>query len=192
MNRIGIFAIGLVCGAALLALPRIAGHLRHVVRGHGMEATANGRVHTEEKFSFVAQGPMERVMPLFGADKERVWSPGWHPEFVYPSPATDVRGMVFTVTHDHLQSVWVNTELDWKGGRAQYVYLIPDALVTVITLTLKPEGDGTRVEVEYDRTALSPETDSHVRHMAEGDRSSGPDWEKQINAYLSKTEKQRE
>jgi hypothetical protein len=101
-------------------------------------------------------------------------------------PAADEEGMVFTVAHDHLKAAWVNTEFDLKNGRIQYVYMIPDVLVTVITLRLRPEGDHTQVEVEYDRTALSPEADAHVRHMAEGDRTSGPEWEKQVNGYLER------
>jgi hypothetical protein len=66
----------------------------------------------------------------------------------------------------------------------QYVYVIPDALVTVITLRLTLQGQQTHVEVEYDRTALNSEADGHVRRMAEQDRGSGPEWEKQINGYL--------
>jgi hypothetical protein len=83
----------------------------------------------------------------------------------------------------------VNTQFDLKNGRIQYVYVIPDALVTVITLQLKPDGDQTHVEVAYDRTALSAEADSHVHHMAEGDRNSGPEWEKQVNDYLGSSRK---
>jgi hypothetical protein len=43
------------------------------------------------------------------------------------------------------------------------------------------------VDVQYDRTALSAEADAHVQHMAEQDRTSGPDWEKQVNEYLEKS-----
>ena len=93
--------------------------------------------------------------------------------------------MVFTVAHQHFRAVWVNTAFDLKNGRIQYVYTIPDALVTVITLNLTPQGQQTRVEVEYDRTALSAEADGHVRHMAEGDRKSGPEWEQQVNQFLA-------
>ena len=64
---------------------------------------------------------------------------------------------------------------------------VPDALVTVITLRLTRDGKQTRVAVAYDRTALSADADSHVRHMAEGDKSSGPDWEKQVNEYLARS-----
>ena len=190
MRGVALLLLGAACGVAGMAiLPRAVAHLHAALRvRHGGQATmaGSGRVHTEEKFAFVAHGTMEEVAPLFGAEKERVWSPGWNPQFVHPLPAADETGMVFTVAHDHLRAVWVNTELDLKKGRVQYVYVIPDALVTVITLRLTPQGQQTYVAVEYDRTALSAEADGHVRHMAEQDRSSGPEWEKQTNAYLGK------
>jgi hypothetical protein len=82
--------------------------------------------------------------------------------------------------------VWVNTEFDLKNGRVQYVYVVPDALATVITLQLTPQRNETHVEVEYARTALSAEADEHVRHMAEQDRSAGTEWERAVNEYLEK------
>ena len=115
-----------------------------------------------------------------------MWSPDWNPQFLYPLPAADARGMVFTVTHGHQKSVWVNTQLDWKNGRVQYVYVIPDVLATLITLELTAEGDKTRVDVEYERTALSADADEHVRKMAEKDRAAGPEWEKQVNGWLQR------
>jgi hypothetical protein len=180
-----LFVAGAICGVLLMAIPRVVAHLHAAMRG-GSAAMSSGRVHTEEKFAFTAKGTMVEVAPLFGADKERVWSPGWNPKFIHPVPAADEQGMVFSVAHDHLKSVWVNTELDLQNGRIQYVYVIPDALATVITLRLKPDGNQTQVEVDYERTALSAEADGHVRHLAEGDRASGPEWEKQVNEYLAK------
>lgn len=181
-----LFVVGAVCGAAIMALPRVVTHLHAALRGHrgGSVTPGAARAHTEEKFVFTANARMGDVAPLLGADKERVWSPQWNPQFIHPLPAVDEQGMVFTVAHDHLNSVWVNTEFDAMNGRIQYVYVIPDALVTVITLRLTPQGERTQVEVEYDRTALSAEADAHVRHFAEGDRKSAPDWEKQMNGYL--------
>jgi hypothetical protein len=54
---------------------------------------------------------------------------------------------------------------------------------------MKAVGKRTGVEVTYERTALSAEADEHARHMAEGDRGSGPEWEKQVNGYLEKSRK---
>jgi hypothetical protein len=185
MKGAWLFVAGAVCGLLLMAMPKVMAHLYAAVHGGGAAPGAE-RMHTEEKFVFIARAPMAEVAPLFGAERERVWSPGWNPKFVHPVPAADKQGIVFTVAHDHLKSVWVNTEFDTKNGRIQYAYLIPDALVTVITLQLTPQGDHTQVEVQYDRTALSAEADAHVRHMAEADRTSGPDWEKHVNEYLAK------
>jgi len=183
-----LFVLGAVCGVVAMAIPRSFSRLHAALLGThgGMALPGAERVHTEEKFAFTARAPMGEVTPLFGADKERVWSPGWNPQFIHPFPAADEQGMVFTVAHDHLKSVWVNTEFDQKNGRIQYAYVIPDVLVTVITLQLTPHGNHTLVEVQYDRTALSVEAAAHVRHMAEGDRDEGPNWEKLVNGYLER------
>ena len=188
MKGVWLFVIGAISGAVVMALPRVVAHLHAALRGESVSHQAPGtrRAHTEEKFAFTAHAPMEQVAPLFGADKERVWAPGWDPHFVHPAPASDDEGMIFTVAHGHSKSVWVNTEFDLKAGRVQYVYVIPDAMVTRIRLKLTPEGNQTRVEIEYDRTALSEEGNEHVQHMAKQDRSSGPDWENQVNGYLER------
>ena len=185
MKAILLFIFGTICGLAL-ATPAVSAHLHLLLSAIRGVRVGQGetRAHTEEKFAFTANAQMERVAPLFGADKERAWAPMWDPQFIYPSSAKDVPGMVFTVAHHHLQAAWVNTEFDIANGRIQYVYMVPEIMVTLITLRLQPHGKQTLVEVEYDRTALSPGADARVREMAQQDRVSGPEWEYQINQYL--------
>ena len=142
--------------------------------------------HTEATFHFTAAAPMAEVAPLFGAEREKLWSPDWDPRFVYPAAAADQAGMVFTVRHGDSDAVWVNTQLDLARGVVQYVYVIPDALTTLITLHLRPDGARTRVEVTYARTALNPYANPRVQRLADGDRKAGPEWERQINDYLRK------
>ncbi len=93
----------------------------------------SSRARTEERFTFIAHAVMEQVAPLFGADKERVWSPKWSPKFIQSAPGGDMPGMVFAVRHGELEATWVNTAFDLTQGRIQYAYVIPDALITVIT-----------------------------------------------------------
>lgn len=186
MKSVALLVLGTICGLVLVMLPTVATHL-HMIRSaiHGAQPSVGSpRAHTEEKFAFNANATIEHVAPLFGADRERVWAPKWNPQFIYPSPATDVRGMVFTVAHHHLQAAWVNTEFDLANGRVQYVYVIPEIMLTMITIKLQPNGTQTKVEVEYDRTALAPEADARIKEMAQQDRTSGPEWEHQINQYL--------
>lgn len=187
MRGMVIFAIGFVLGIAAIVVPRVAGadlvaHLHH----HFAKRSDAPLARAETKFEFVANGSMDKVAPLMGADRERVWAPGWSPHFIFPKPATDQQGMVFTVAHGPYSVPWVNTEFDLPNGRVQYVYVIPDTLVTVITIRMTPERDKTHVNVEYDRTALNAEANDHVRQLAEHDAKSGPEWKGQIDGWLAK------
>ncbi len=142
-------------------------------------------LHTREQFSLVANAPFEAAWPLFGADKERAWAPDWEPDFLWPEKAFDQEGMVFKVRHADQNAVWVNTAFDRMARRIQYVYVIPDVVVTVITLKLVADGDSTRVDVVYERTALLHAANAIVKQMASRDRLAGKEWSQQINAHLS-------
>ena len=144
-----------------------------------------GLQHTREQFSLVANAPFEVAWPLFGAHKERAWAPDWEPAFLWPEKAFDQEGMVFTIRQAPKNAVWVNTAFDAAARRIQYVYLIPDVVVTVITLKLTPDGHATNIEVVYERTALTEAANQRVREMAVCDSVAGKEWSRQINAHLS-------
>jgi hypothetical protein len=181
-----MFALGVTAGVVAVMTPRHLMPFNNAYSPIRLSVSAVALAHTEEKFEFVAKGPMKAVGPLFGAERERDWAPEWNPEFVFPTPAADVRGMVFTVKHGDLNATWVNTAFDLNVGRVQYAYVIPEKMVTLITIQLTPQGSSTHVAVEYERTALSADANEHVRHLAENDGKAGPEWEKQINEALEK------
>jgi hypothetical protein len=141
-------------------------------------------VHTREQFDFMVNAPIDIAWPLFGADGERAWAADWHPTFVWPATAVDVVGMVFKVAQGKQTAVWVNTAFGRMANRIQYVYVLPDVLVSVITLGLKPTEESTHVQVTYERTALADAANNAVRKMAERDRISGPQWSRQIERLL--------
>ena len=126
------------------------------------------------------------MAPLFGADEERKWAPDWNPRFIYPIPAHDQRGMVFTVPKGQFTSVWVNTAFDLAAGHIQYAYVLNDAMATLIDIHLTREsGQKTAVTVVYERTALMPEANEHVQHFADEDAGAGKEWGDAINAYFA-------
>ena len=147
--------------------------------------SGSGLLHTREQFSLVANAPFEIAWPLFGADRERAWAPDWEPVFLWPEKAFDKEGMVFIIRQGTKNAVWVNTVFDPTAKRIQYVYIIPDVVVTVITLLLTPAMETTGIDVVYERTALVAAANEIVKDMAMRDRVAGSDWSRQINAHLS-------
>ncbi|MGB8768099.1 MAG: hypothetical protein WCC92_00675 [Candidatus Korobacteraceae bacterium] len=152
--------------------------------------TGTAPLHTRTEFSFTVDAPFEQVVPLFGANEERKWSSGWNPQFVYPTPAHDQQGMVFTVAHGQFTSVWVNTAFDLAAGHIQYAYVLNNAMAVLIDIHATPQGpQKTAVTVVYERTALMPEANEHVQHFAKGDAGAGKEWGDAMNAYVAKAGK---
>ena len=141
-------------------------------------------LHTREQFSFVMNTAAEIAWPLFGAEGERAWAPGWDPSFIWPREPTDREGMVFKISHELGTAIWVNTLLDRAAGRVQYVYVIPEVVLTVISLHLVPAGHSSRLNVTYERTALNESARDRVQDLARGDRTAGAEWSAQIDRYL--------
>ena len=149
-------------------------------------ADSANRAHVRNSFEFVVQAPLKSAIPLFGANAERSWAgKDWDPQFIYPIPAVDVVGAVFTNRHASHQVFWVNTAFDIEGRRVQYVYFIGDLMVTTIDLTFFPlDSARTKVHVVYERTSLSAAADDEVKKLGSLDRERGAEWDKAINASL--------
>jgi hypothetical protein len=141
-------------------------------------------LHTREQFSFVANAPLDVAWPLFGAEGERAWAPGWDPAFIWPSETNDREGMVFRISHSLGTAIWINTAFDPVSRRIQYVYVIPEVVATVISLHLRSLGEETEVAVAYERTALSETANDQVRTLAEGDKTARDEWTRQIDMHL--------
>lgn len=149
-------------------------------------ASQQSLAHVSNSFAFTLDASLKDAAPLFGPEGERVWAgDDWNPQFVFPVPARDVEGAVFTVRHGKHSAVWVNTLFDLKAGHMQYVYVLADLLVTTIDVRLHAAGAmRTAVEVTYVRTALRPEANEHVAVLGKHDLDQGKVWESAIHAYL--------
>jgi hypothetical protein len=171
----------------LLGVAIVAGVLHYRFERMGRLGMSEGQLaHARSEFTFTVKAPMAEAFPLFGAEGERRWAgPHWEPQFVCPNPAKDVEGAVFRVQHGHHAATWVNTAFDAQAGHAAYVYVIDGKLATRIDVRLSPiDATTTRVHVMYERTALDPSVNSDVAEMAQKDSKMGPEWERDIAAYL--------
>jgi len=151
-------------------------------------AASEPRLHTQTSFDLLVHASYAVTAPLFGPEGERPWAgKHWDPQFIHPQPAADVEGAVFTIQHGAVHATWVNTLFDVEGRHFQYVYFIPDIMVTVIDVRFKPAGtDSTAVHVVYTRTAVTTEGNEHVTAMTDGDKKAGKEWQEAIDEYLAK------
>lgn len=143
-------------------------------------------MHAQTTFTLSVHAPYEKALPLFGPEGERAWAgKHWNPLFVWPQPARDIEGAVFTIQHGPFTAVWINTAFDTQSGHLQYVYVIPEIMATTIDLHLHPDGNTTHVTVTYTRTALTLQGNAHVESMTEGDRKAGPEWQHALDTLLA-------
>jgi len=156
---------------------------------HHLRGSWGGPVaHVRNEFEFTVHAPYQIVAPLFGPEGERGWAgEHWDPRFLYPQPAQDTQGAVFTIRHGHHHAVWINTAFDTAARHFQYAYFIPDVMVVLIDVRFaEPDAENTNVRVAYERTALNPEANQRVKEMGDGDRNGGKEWGTAINEYLMK------
>jgi hypothetical protein len=143
--------------------------------------------HISTSFKFVVHAPYAMTAPLFGPNGERAWAgKDWDPKFIHPQPPSDVEGAVFTVRDGPLTKVWVNTVFNLDARHIQYVYFLPELLVTTIDVRFKIIDAGTtQVNVVYTRTALTPAGNEQVSRMSEFDRKASHEWQQAIGNYLA-------
>jgi hypothetical protein len=151
-------------------------------------ATKEALLRIQTQFDFQVTAPYAVTAPLFGPEGERAWAgKDWDPQFIYPQPAKDVEGAVFTINHGSRTATWVNALFDVEGRHFHYIYFLPEVMVTEIDVrftTLNPNN--TDVHVVYTRTALTDEGNEHVRAMSEHDKTAGIEWQQSIENYLAR------
>ena len=145
-------------------------------------------LHLTASFDLAVHASYAVAAPLFGPEGERSWAgKDWDPQFIHPLPAADVEGAVFTIQHGPIHATWVNTLRDVEGRHFQYVYFIPELMVTIIDVRFNPVSvDSTAVHVLYTRTALTPEGNEHVTAMNQDDKTAGKEWQDAIDEYLTR------
>ena len=124
--------------------------------------------------------PEDETLPLFTAEGERRWAPGWDP--AYPvAGRTRGPGAVFETAHGDHTTTWVMTDDDASGVR--YARVTPGLAAGTVTVAIAGATDtadtagATRVRVTYDLTALSEHGAAWLTEFEAGYDTEIAEWE---------------
>ena len=111
--------------------------------------------------TFHLDAPLAKVFPLFTAQGERAWAPGWEPRIL---SGAEERGSAFmTTAHNGSPVTWIVIDYRPAEGRASYARLVQDSNIGIVDIACT-EGarGGTDISVRYTLTALSEAGEAFV------------------------------
>jgi polyketide cyclase/dehydrase/lipid transport protein len=119
--------------------------------------------------SFHLDAQRSQVFPLFTAQGERTWAPGWNPEIL---SGAEERGSAFRTRHeDGQETVWVVTEYKPLEGRVSYARTALGSNIGLVDVACTESATGgTDVAVRYTLTALSEAGRAFVSNFLNTDR----------------------
>jgi hypothetical protein len=111
--------------------------------------------------TFHLDAPVAQVFPLFTAQGERAWAPGWEPRIL---SGAEERGSAFiTTAHNGSPVTWIVIDYRPAQGHASYARLVQDSNIGIVDVACtEAAGGGTDISVRYTLTAVSEAGESFV------------------------------
>jgi hypothetical protein len=132
----------------------------------------------------VAAAPAD-AFRFFTPEGERLWVPGWEPEYLHPADGTLAEGLAFRTLHGGEMTLWLVSRCDRAAGAIEYVRVTPGSRMGTVSVQLSAAagGDATVAAVGYRLTSLSPAGDRALEAFAAGFTGMLAEWERRIDTY---------
>ncbi|MBT8351731.1 MAG: hypothetical protein KJO26_10930 [Deltaproteobacteria bacterium] len=143
-------------------------------------------VKHSKKFSI--NQPIEILFPLFSAEGEKLWVPGWDYENVMGSNDLHEDDIFLTQNHDHASSkaVWLVKRYDPKAHFVQLYKVEPNDKVGIISVKCLQIGESkTEVKVTYHYISISEKGNEFIKHFTSEEYTKFiNEWEKLLLRYF--------
>ena len=143
-------------------------------------------VKHSKKFSI--NQPIDILFPLFSAEGEKLWVPGWDYENVMGSNDLHEDYIFLTQHHDHASSkaIWLVKRYDPKAHFVQFYKVEPNDKVGIISVKcLQIDASKTEVEVTYHYISISEKGNEFIKHFTSEEYIKFIDeWEKLLFLYF--------
>jgi hypothetical protein len=145
-----------------------------------------GSVTHSEKFRI--DQPVDVLFPLFSAEGEKRWVPGWDYENIMGSTDLHEDDVFLTKTHDHSSTgaIWLVKRYDPAAYFVQFYKVEPEDKVGIITVQCtRIEKSLTDVEVTYRYIGLSEKGNAFVKGFTCADyKAFIGEWNRLLSAYF--------
>ena len=132
----------------------------------------------------VAAAPAD-AFQFFTPEGERLWVPGWEPEYLHPPDGTLAAGLAFRTLHGGELTLWLVSRCDRAAGALEYVRVTPGSRIGTVSVQLSAAagGDATVATICYRLTSLSAAGDRALETFASGFAGMLAEWERRIDTY---------
>lgn len=115
--------------------------------------------------NFTIDQPVEILFPLFSAEGEKLWVPGWDYENIMGSKDLHEDYIFLTKTHDHasIEAIWLVKRYEPESHLVQFYKVEPGDKTGIIEVKCsRLEENLTQVEVSYEYIGLGPKGNKFV------------------------------
>lgn len=114
---------------------------------------------------FTIDQPINVLFPLFSAEGEKRWVPGWDYENIMGSNDLHEDYIFLTKNHDHASTdaIWLVKRYEPESYLVQFYKVEPEDKVGIVTVRCKKiDEDLTQVEVSYEYIGLSQKGNAFI------------------------------
>ncbi len=157
-----------------------------VISAHAISQTQFKPTRISKSASFVVNGKVEDVFPLFGPIREKEWADGWNPEMIFSNGALAEQHMIFRTKCAAPEDffTWVITQYDDAHHLVEYTVSTANR-IWFINVKCEAAGKTTTATVTYTYTSLNAEGEKLNRlALNRMYRNNLRDWKEAINYYL--------
>lgn len=143
--------------------------------------------HIERTGAVRVNAPLEQAFQFFTPDGERLWVPGWSPEYLHPRGGPQREGAVFRTNADGEETWWMVTRYDPAAGSAEYARVTPGSRMGTVSIRSSAESASTTtVHVTYRMTALTPSGNAALEALDRGFHAMMDSWASLVSATLGR------
>ena len=143
-------------------------------------------VKHSKKFSI--NQPIEILFPLFSAEGEKFWVPGWDYTNIMGSTDLHEDYIFLTRNHDHAttDAIWLVKRYDSESHFVQFYKVEPEEKIGIITVQCtEVEKNITEVEVTYEYRGLSDKGNEFISTFDSANyKEFINEWESLLNTYF--------